>query len=140
MPKATPPVKPADTVDLTTMLAATGVNFLTAPRRVPDKIVVLNRMAHEAGPSSSTRRPLAGAGRRTKKSEVHSTSTTARTGIHGVVSAGLGTAAAGSGRLKAAALASTGGAMFNGAAALPLVGATSFFMGLECMSRGARAS
>src|SRR5262249_10941331 len=96
------------------------------------KIVVLNRMAQAAGPSSSTRRPLAGAGRRTKKSEIQRTSTTARTGIHGVRSEGLGTAAAGSGRLKAAALASIDGATFNGSA--------SFFIGRECISRGPRAS
>src|SRR5215469_5532794 len=37
--------------------------------RVPDKIVVLTRTAQEAGPSSSTSSPVAGAGRRTKKSE-----------------------------------------------------------------------
>ena len=121
------------------MLAGTGVNFLTAPLPVPYKIVVLPRIAQETGPSSSTRRPLAGAGRRTKKSEVQSTTTTARTGIHCALSEGLGIAAAGKGRVNAAALASTGGARFKGAPAPPLAGATSLVEGLECISRGARA-
>src|SRR5215472_1839584 len=107
---------------------------------VPYKIVVLNRVAQDAGPSSSTSSPVACAGRRTKKSEIQSVSTTARTASHGVGSGGPGIVACGSVLLNAAALASTAEPGFDGSAALPAAGATSFFMGRKRMSRGARAS
>src|SRR5262245_49360682 len=57
-----------------------------------------------------------------------------------MVSECLGKAASGTGRLNAAALASTGGARFNAAAAPPLAGSASFFVGRERISRGPSAS
>src|SRR5215472_4494931 len=104
---------------------------------VPYKIVVLNRVAQDAGPSSSTSSPVAGVGRRTKKSEIQSVSTTASTASHGVESEGPDSVPGGSGLLNAAALASTAGGGFDSAAAPPPTVATSFFMGRKRMSRGA---
>src|SRR5262249_43623311 len=108
--------------------------------RVPDKIVVLTRMAQEAGPSSSTSSPVAGAGRWTKKSETQSVNTAPNAASSGVGSEGPGIVVGGSGRLNAAALPSAAGAGFDSDAALPLAGATSFLIGRKRVSRGARAS
>src|SRR5215472_8554258 len=120
--------------------ASSRCQLSDAAMLVPYKIVVLTLMAYEAGPSSSTISPVAGAGRRTKNSEIQSVNTTARTASQGVGSEGPDIVAAASGRLNAAALASTAGAGFDCSAAPPPAGATSFFMGRKRTSRGARAS